>query len=627
MSRRITILVIWVAFSPFCLTTAGSRDDAHALLRQATAQLAREDTERDGIRALLKLGRARDASVAARATLVLARHYRSTGKVAEALEVLEPFSNYDRRHLEEHTFRCVLERARCLGAGGQLAQAIKTADFVEENTEGCIRALGRAAKGDIELSRDQPREAIARYNQAIAYGNSFYRPIPGVSPTDPPQPVPGHAKWPPVRKEIQDRLKQAQLLLEQEDLGTGYLAYRQARTLQLAGKSREAATRYDTIAARYPNTVYATAAALYREQCRIAAGDHDQAVQRLGDFCARDRLGLYRGEAMFTVADLFLTRGLDAKSALPWFDRCIAWCDAAAGVSRRHDLTDVPPKALTVSRPPATSQRPGDFGSIVRLPPDPGAIVNRETAAWYLRDLQRDSLYYRGLIRFHREDYAGADADFAAARDLDPLMKALRARNAGTFARRLEAACKLHFMVTEPEQLQKIGRGMRLRFLLADFQLLWEHYGRSVALYTAILDDPRATPEDRAAALVGLSHNAFRTGDDQGMTAHLLRVTREFPRTRSHPIALLALGANGKLPQEQRSRYLLEAYRRHRNTSHGLRAYFTYGMNQRGQGNRDECRRVMNTILTAHADSDYAPLARQILASMHNANTVTPTIR
>ena len=596
----------------FCLLLCAwvQADDVAAL----KAELSSPGTRSRATTKLKSLSR-RDTAEGRKATLILARHYREAGDTTSALPILARYNAFDRKLLTRENLVLFFEQARCQAASGDVARANRLLDFAAECTEGYLHALSIAGQGDALQDANELKSAVASYKGALSYGDAYYKPKKGESVDK--ELVAGHENWPPTRRLIAARLAALEKRPKKpapppEPIDPIYEAYIHARKLENNGKNTQAVAAYESLFRAYADHICGQAAGLYKEALALRMGDQ-KAVSRLENFVKTDPNGLYRGEALLLLAEAKLER--DPEGATLAFRRCLDWCERAGTLPQHAISRNMPASVAKKSKPPAESRAISKDQQVYTVIFKPEVIANRDTTGFYLRDLRRECHYYLGLLAFHRKAYQDAAQYFKKASLLDPVMTSYEKTRGATIIRRLEAACRIKFMVAEPEQLARIPTRNQLPLLLADFYLLTDRYEKATNAYKQILNQRGAPPELRAASLIGMAHCAFRQGNAKQMTAYLQQVDRDYQRTVSHPIALLALGANGALPESEKDAALLKAYRTHANSTHGLRAYFSYGLKHQAN-DPGLCRKVMETILRQHGSSQYASLARDTLQTM-----------
>src|SRR5690606_30906661 len=140
-----------------------------------------------------------------------------------------------------------------------------------------------------------------------------------------------------------------------------------------------AVERYNEILKFFPDNPYGQAAKLYLAVCTAKTGDPDGAIKQLKAFYKEDPDGLYRGEALKLMGDLYLFAKWDQNNAKDAYERYIRWLEATERRVRVLDSYLVPEKSADVSKPPKAVKILTNRGEIKTIPVPKDALPNRLT--------------------------------------------------------------------------------------------------------------------------------------------------------------------------------------------------------------------------------------------------------
>ncbi|OGV90462.1 MAG: hypothetical protein A3K19_33575 [Lentisphaerae bacterium RIFOXYB12_FULL_65_16] len=558
------------------------RDPAPAAVKRAEKALRR-----------LADGKGRDAAGAAR---VLAEFLREKGRPEEGAQLLERYAAFESANVRGERLPLFLESARCQAAANQVRLAAKMLDFAAKDATGIPAALVLEARGDLEAMASRHEPAVKQFTAARDAAAKASR------------------EWAVQRERIAVKRDAAQDALDAGRYGEGFVAYRRARRCHLAGAWAGAVVLYDQVGTGFLGTVYSEAAALYREQCRLRLGQFDAAAKALEAFIAADPLGLYRPEARLSLAAAWLEEKQDLDRATTELDRALDCIVAVRKHDREVQLYLVPAVAADVTRPPDQPSHIEQLGLVPeRILPD--HVINRTTAPWYLRGLERDAHRYRGFAHFARGDTAAAGTEFDAAAALDVEELELARITHTTFARRLKIACRAGFFLCMPDEVATFRGRERILLQLADFYGLWERWEEAERLYRRLLDAPSCSREQRACLLVALAEVALHRDGNRDRVSPLLRESlKTSAQAPCAPRALLALGCDEAIPLKDRTACLEKACKGYPQSDYGQKAMFHLGFILSAQPEtQGQATKVLTDFARRFPENRFVPLANDLV--------------
>ncbi len=209
-------------------------------------------------------------------------------------------------------------------------------------------------------------------------------------------------------------------------------------------------------------------------------------------FVARDKFGLYRGEALLNVGLHHLTVGLDMDKAEEWLRRADVWFDEMRDMDKDLKGFTLPDSVRNLAMPPREERFKDQWENVRLSEPRPGDVFNRRTCKWYLNSKQKDCVLALGLIEFARgyTDEAGNHWDRLA--ELDKEFYAQQTASGwenATVHYRLMQRLKHQpgsLFATPEEMAAFVEPKLRLAVLIADWYYLSEAPEKAYHLYRAI---------------------------------------------------------------------------------------------------------------------------------------------
>ncbi len=242
-------------------------------------------------------------------------------------------------------------------------------------------------------------------------------------------------------------------------------------------------------------------------------------IYRAGDLFVRaNPIGLYREETSYDLARYALDRDVDLAVAKR---RLLATWTLISRVSSADYIVaklNVPEQAQAVSAPPTERDRRTSFGRIIRNDIAIGAVVNRQTALWYLDNL-RQRICLELAFLFFVENKPDAAQEWLekvpAGLDLDTGLDGSIVTN----QTRVAWAIKHGYIFAHPQELILYTTDQqRLAVLLADFLYITKEYARCHQLHLRLLNNEfgKLTDAQRDYPLLAIAWCRYRGAFSSG---------------------------------------------------------------------------------------------------------------
>ncbi len=507
-------------------------------VERAVAGLSEERTARSAEQALQRLARDRNEDAQAAACAALAAHWRRSGRRDRASALVKPWSDLKPGNLVLNRIEALFEHALCEAEGGHPLSAFRILDYAREHATGLEAAYTRVAYAAVvELAHDYEK-ALDWLREALALGNRWANP-PRRDEYERPEPPPGTGRWPPLRTEIERRVKALEYKRDVARWGLEFVLYRDAQNArkadhvqaldftdtarlypgQGAGRAdipeadhRRALELYDRLIEEGPETVFAEAAGLYRAVSLAHLGRAAEAERDLKQFVSSAPLGLYRGEAMLLLGDIALQTHWAPRSAGQHYREALDWCERARAVSEGVRLYAVPDKASAPSRAPERWQTLDRGGVIVRERLPAAAVVNRLTAPWYLDRLQAELRFRLGFLEALAGDWDAAREHWRRVAEHDAQLRVARQRRYHNALGRLEGSADKRFFIGTAEDNVRVPDRVKPALWWADFLFLLERFDEADSLYRRLRDAALARGDAAVGARAGLGR-VFALGE------------------------------------------------------------------------------------------------------------------
>ena len=356
---------------------------------------------------------------------LLARSWLKTGKPEKALEAVAAYvedlsagaqadlSQFRHEHLD-----CCFAAAGALLETGEAYRAVKVYNHVAQHADGRARIL--AAEGCA-----QALVKLRRYSQAVEYFTYAIRYAKSAASKSAPD------EYDDLLPRLRKQKTAAEDLRDAELYGEDFAEYKKAERLRRVERDfAKALPVYRAVVKNFPGTVYAEASAVYGAERLVELGKFVEAQSALEHFYRADRWGLYRGEALSLLADLALNQWLNLDAAGMWCSAALDWIAEVRKREKELDLLSVPDAAKT--------EKVTDWwGNAVPSEVEPGMLVNRMTADWYLSKIEREVHLKLGFVEFMHGRRDEAKKHFEKMRELDEYTAEKERHGSGNAYRRL----------------------------------------------------------------------------------------------------------------------------------------------------------------------------------------------
>ena len=165
-------------------------------------------------------------------------------------------------------------------------------------------------------------------------------------------------------------------------------------------------------------------------------------------------MGLYRGEALKVLGDIELEKRYDYEKAKNWYSKALEWTKDASESDREFEGYKVPEKALGVTSPPDSTYSYDQFKNLVRVKPEPGHLVNRKTAKWYISEINKQCHLKLGFIYFVKGEFKNAESMFLNVLEDDATISHLQSKNRPNVYRRLLRNCNKKQLEADKKTMQ-----------------------------------------------------------------------------------------------------------------------------------------------------------------------------
>jgi len=239
---------------------------------------------------------------------------------------------------------------------------------------------------------------------------------------------------------------------------------------------------------------FVEASRLYACLCMVELDQMGRAVRTLRAFAESEpRLGLYKGEAWLELGRIALERQLAPNVADEYFRGLDEWiADVRKEETDRWNfVTDLPGVRKATSeqiKPPSEEKKRDYWGNIKRQPIEPGELVNRATAPWYLDDLEENCAKFRGFLAFAAGDGEAAMGHYKRIPKLDPMITAHG--DLGTNPNdyhRLKFGAEKGYLVTYPQELKLYSGRQLFAVLLGEFYYVTQQFDKATELCDRLL--------------------------------------------------------------------------------------------------------------------------------------------
>lgn len=539
----------------------------------------------------------------------MAQSQRQRGQAREALAWVQEYATVSPENVQWPRIQGLVESTRVRVALGQTYDAVSNLNrALKDCEEGLARIeVLRALSEVVEIQPDLEK-ALAFEKDALAHGNQWFKRIKKVD-TDAKgyqPPKTGDPQWKILKPKIEARISDLEFRIRVDLYGLDFVLYELAQLQRRAdhpnaldftdvaaafrvkdteGRSRipeadfEAArTNYLEIIEQFPEGIYTEAAKLYAAVCLAHLGETRKALRELISFYQEDPSGLYRGEALKVMGDLYLFGNWDKQNAKEAYLRSARWCETVANQSRVLETYLVPEASKEISKPPESLRSLSQYGVLQKQSPPSRSLINRVTADWYLEGLRAEVEGNLAFLAFVAGDAESVKLHLDLVLAHDKLLQ--RQVNNDTFnayARILQRVEKGKPLVGEVEELRGLREKEALLMQWADMQFMLENFDRAQDLYQRIQSLAEQTDNENALARALVAENLLQraTQDDKRFDRipRLLDVAIKYPRSPSSPHLLYraALLSEGDPPPAE---LFAMIYRNYPQSPYAIRARY-----------------------------------------------------
>ena len=189
-----------------------------------------------------------------------------------------PFPAPDQWRVDSQNADLAIEIARCHVDLHRHQEALAIIDSLGKGFAGETRALAAECAGDLMVKMQMLRKGVDWYGFALKVLDSLKSPSDVLAPD--------HAL---IRARVNKSLAMAKRLLEIEQYGPGWVAYRDAEQKRRGERDfLSAYLKYEDIEKEFPQTVYAAAAACCRVRCLLALAEEANAKRAKESIARRE---------------------------------------------------------------------------------------------------------------------------------------------------------------------------------------------------------------------------------------------------------------------------------------------------------------------------------------------------
>ncbi|MEX2607072.1 MAG: hypothetical protein WD708_06970 [Kiritimatiellia bacterium] len=488
----------------------------------------------------------------------------------QALLLVEEYAAPTPENLEWPLVLGYIQAARLSAEAGQTFDAVRRLEIARDKSEGLGKIAALRALSEIVEAQPDLEKALVFEKQALSTGTQWFkrRRISESAGLEPAKE--GVAIWEKLKPVIEARIEDLERRVDIDRYGLDYVLYRQAQTLRrsnhpaaldftditaafrmrntsmlpsIPGADFEAArAQYVEITELFPEGVYTEASKLYAAVCLVHLGDARGAMRELTAFYKQNPDGLYRGEALLLLGDLYLVGQWDQANAKEAYARASAWAASVGERQRILETYTVPEKSAKVSKPPEQPRSLNRYGQIEKRSLEPGILVNRLTADWYLPRLRAQAEWKLGFLAVVADEPDAAKRHFDQALEQDRLLRqAVGMKVFNAYDRLLMSLENKVFTGTE-EDMEGLRGTVRLAMHWADFNFMLENFDLAKDLYHRIQRAAREEKDGAALirATVGdvLVRKAEEDPDIGSDTLRLYALAMEYPRAPATPYLL-----------------------------------------------------------------------------------------
>lgn len=420
-----------------------------------------------------------------------------------------------------------------------------------------------------------------------------------------------------LRKELQKLRAEAKNFDILHKYGEDYANYRRGRFAQARGDFLEAIEYYRKIKA----PILLDAAHCYIGACLRDSGMIKEAAAQWQAFIQSDETGLYRGEAMYQLGEMYLIHASNRSQlelAQKWLQRAVDWDSKVASVTSPVTADSI--KKILKAFPLPTNAAVRDrFGNFHRQRVGPETIVNRLTSTWYLKDLHLKAVALHAFTLFElKMPLAQTElSNVVTQAHSNPGLLDL-----GDTPQRLLADAQDGAFVIPPAAWNALPATTAIELHLAWYRLRLGQNHEALKIFQDIYQQTRGHNErmlEWAVSQLGLAFAAFNEGNDKVALEGLAKFESTLSQSPLAPLGLL-WAANIYAGQtegliEAQTRYA-QVVKRVPGTELSARAMLSLAIASENAGDRKTATAAASTLLGDNANIKYQASAKTLMTRL-----------
>jgi tetratricopeptide (TPR) repeat protein len=537
------------------------------------------------------------------ARIALAQFDREAGRLERGASWVSEYQSIQKENFQWPRVEAFVEAQKIQFLQGKAFAAVKSLSDANGKSQGLAKiSIERALSWVVEQQPDI-EQALEFEKSALQTGKRHFKREKASESEGLEDVKPGFDVWSELQPDIEERIAALQRTIEIDSYGLDFVLYKEAQEFRNAshplaldftnvaaafGKDGEiggrvpnadyemAMFRYNELIQLFPDNPYGQAAKLYHAICTAKSGHPDDAIKQLKSFYREDPDGLYRGEALKLVGDLYLFALWDENNAKQAYLRAVDWVTNIKSRSRALDTYLVPPKSVEISKPPRNNNILTGGGEIKTVKIPEKSLTNRITSDWYLDNIAAQSEWRLGFIEILDNEWAKAFEHINRILGLDAVMNTAHEKGFFNPYHRLEIAKKNNALVGFSEQTDGLKGKSKVVVFWADLHFLLSDFDKASSLYERIQlfsenDDSVVLTRSILGRMLVKRQKKLLDVDDVIM---IHDIVLEYPNTPSAPylLELCALASVGEpLPAEA---YLQQIYTNYPNSKFAIRARY-----------------------------------------------------
>lgn len=538
----------------------------------------------------------------AAARISLSQYYRESNLLNQASPWVQEYSELTPENIKWPLVQGFIEYALVQSSKGEDFDALQRLNYILENQRGISKILALRALSVISEHNLDVGKAYDYENNALKHGLMFYKreKISDTAGLEPKKP--GADKWDIVKTEIETRLQDLKRKKDIEAFGLDYVLYAEAQAFRRASHQlaldftdigtafglkpsktplvdadfEKARDTYQQIIEQFPEGVYAEASRLYSAITFVHTGEPDKALRDLSSFYKEHPEGLYRGEGLKFMGDIYLMNKWDLKNAKEAYTRVLQWCRMIKESKRILDSYAVPEKSSAVSKPPEKIRVMNQYGVVTIKELKGAKIINRMTAPWYLQHLEHEALWKLGFIAIHQRDFNMAKNYLSKVLNTDPMLKRAKENKFFNPYDRIMLSEENGALLGVEADLEGLRGKAFLAMEWADFTFMLEQYDYANSLYLRIQESANMTGDKKAFVRASLGEMLIQTvngGTDLRDLRRFYSIALENPKAPATPYLLFQCALTADGDPEPYERLFEQVYENYPNTVWALEAW------------------------------------------------------